>query len=198
MPRLDFWYEFASTYSYLSAMRIAALADEAGVQVRWRPFLLGPILKKQGWTTSPFREQRDKGRYMVRDIARLCAARGLDFKLPANFPQNGLNAARLALIASDEGWADAFTRAVFSAEYAQGKDIAEEKVLAACLAQAGQDPDRLLARIARQEIKDRLRAQTMEAMSLGIFGAPTFITPHGEMFWGDDRLEQALAWATTN
>ncbi|MEM8744454.1 MAG: DsbA family protein, partial [Pseudomonadota bacterium] len=75
MPHLDFWYEFGSTYSYLSAMRIGALADEAGASVRWRPFLLGPILKELGWDTSPFKSQKEKCRHMVRDMERLCAER---------------------------------------------------------------------------------------------------------------------------
>ena len=75
---LDFWLEFASTYSYPAAMRIGALAQAAGVIVRWRPFLLGPIFKQQGWDTSPFNLYPAKGRYMVRDCERQCAALGID------------------------------------------------------------------------------------------------------------------------
>ena len=102
--KLEFWYEFASTYSYLSAMRIEALATAAGVAVEWKPFLLGPIFKAQGWDTSPFNLYPAKGRYMVRDLQRLAAGRGLRFALPAPFPQNSLAAARLALVGGDEGW----------------------------------------------------------------------------------------------
>ena len=69
-PVLDFWYEFASPYSCLSALRIEELADEAGVTLRWRPFLLGPIFAAQGWNTSPFALYPSKGRYMWRDTAR--------------------------------------------------------------------------------------------------------------------------------
>jgi 2-hydroxychromene-2-carboxylate isomerase len=103
-PELEFWYEFASTYSYLSAMRIEALAAAAGVAIAWKPFLLGPIFKAQGWDTSPFNLYPAKGRYMVRDLERLATDRGLTFALPAVFPQNSLRAARLALIGGDEGW----------------------------------------------------------------------------------------------
>lgn len=195
MPKLHFWYEFASTYSYLSAMRIENLARAAGVELRWRPFLLGPFFKSQGWKSSPFREQKEKGRYMVRDMTRICAARKLPFTMPGNFPQNGLNAARIALLAEGEGWAGAFTRAVYQAEYGAGEDIAQEGTLERCLQTTGKDPKAYLARAREQATKDRLREQTEEAMSLGIFGAPTFITHGGELFWGDDRLEHALDWA---
>ncbi|MDA7946519.1 MAG: 2-hydroxychromene-2-carboxylate isomerase [Hyphomicrobiaceae bacterium] len=194
MPHLDFWYEFGSTYSYLSAMRIGALASESDVAVRWHPFLLGPILKKLGWETSPFKTQKGKCRHMVRDMERICAARGLSFAMPDTFPQNGLYAARIALIAADEGWAEPFTQAVYLAEYAEGRDIADKAVLAGCLQKVGRDEDAYFAKISEPEAKERLKTQTEQAMSLGIFGAPTFITQDSELFWGDDRLEQALAW----
>jgi 2-hydroxychromene-2-carboxylate isomerase len=196
MATLDFWYEFASTYSYLSVMRIEQEAERAGVALTWRPFLLGPIFKAQGWDTSPFNIYPAKGRYMARDVARLCAARGLPFRMPEPFPQNGLYAARLALIGAAEGWAAGFTRAVFAAEFAEGAQIAERDVLARCLVAAGQNAEKQLIRIEDQGIKNLLKAQTTQAEALGIFGAPTFVTEDGELFWGDDRLEQALEWAT--
>src|SRR5213076_743338 len=122
---LDFWFDFASTYSYLAAMRIGTLAQDAGVRVRFRPFLLGPIFGAQGWNTSPFNLYPAKGRNMVRDIERLAAERCLGFALPARFPQNSLMAARLALVGGDEGWIAPFTRAVYLAEFAHGADISD-------------------------------------------------------------------------
>ena len=88
MPEMDFWYEFASTYSYLAAMRAEPMALSAGVRLRWRPFLLGPIFAAQGWNNSPFNIYPAKGRYMWRDMERICAARGLAFRRPDPFPQN--------------------------------------------------------------------------------------------------------------
>lgn len=111
--QLDFWYDFASPYSYLSALRIADAAAHAGVAIVWRPFLLGPIFQSQGWTTSPFNLYPAKGRYMVRDISRIAAARGHAFQMPAVFPANGLAAARIAIAADDHGWTPRFSRAVF-------------------------------------------------------------------------------------
>jgi 2-hydroxychromene-2-carboxylate isomerase len=190
-PRLEFWYEFASTYSYLSAMRIEALAAAAGVAVVWKPLLLGPIFRTQGWDTSPFNIFPTKGKYMVRDVERLATARGLPFKLPSPFPQNSLYAARLALIGHVEGWGIAFTRAVFEAEFAGNANISDRRVLADVLKRLGRDPEPLIARSESAENKQRLRQQTEEAQELGIFGAPSFLAG-GELFWGDDRLEQAL------
>jgi 2-hydroxychromene-2-carboxylate isomerase len=195
MPRLEFWYEFASTYSYLSVMRISDLARQASVEVVWRPFLLGPIFKAQGWDTSPFNLYPTKGRYMIRDMQRITASRGLPFVMPPTFPANGLKAARLALIGADEGWIEPFTRAVFEAEFGRGEDIAQPAVIEKALSGLGLDAASLLARAEDPAIKQRLKDQTAEAASRGIFGAPSFITEDGELFWGDDRLEQALTWA---
>lgn len=195
MPRLEFWYEFASNYSYLSAMRISEMARVAGVEVVWRPFLLGPIFKAQGWDTSPFNLYPAKGRYMVRDMQRLAADRGLPFVVPPAFPANGLKAARLALIGADEGWIEPFTRQVFETEFGRGADISDERTIAEILTGLGLDATRLLERAEDPAIKQRLKDQTAEAASRGIFGAPSFVTEAGELFWGDDRLDQAIGWA---
>jgi len=195
MARLTFWYEFASTYSYLSVMRISDVAAAAGVEVRWQPFLLGPIFKAQGWDTSPFNIYPAKGRYMVRDIERIAAARGLKFRMPEPFPANGLKAARLASAGMDEGWVAPFSKAVFEAQFAQGKDIASEAVLVGLLETLGIDAEAALAQAGGAANKERLREATAEAQRLGIFGAPSFVTEDGELFWGDDRLDMALAHA---
>jgi 2-hydroxychromene-2-carboxylate isomerase len=191
-PRIEFWYEFASTYSYLSAMRIEAMTSEAGIGISWKPFVLGPIFNAQGWNTSPFNIYPAKGRYMVREMERLTTKRRLPFTMPSPFPQNSLYAARLALIGHDEGWGPAFTRAVYTAEFADGEDISDRRVLGRILEMLALDSQRLLTRIEQSDIKQRLRQQTEEAQELGIFGAPSFLVD-AELYWGDDRLEQAIA-----
>ncbi len=195
--KIDFWFEFASTYSYLSAMRIEALADNAGVEVRWRPFLLGPIFASQGWTTSPFNIYEAKGRYMWRDMERLCQARGLALRQPDPFPQNSLAAARAALAVEhiDASKLPAFCRAVYAAEFGDGAAITDPDLLGRLADDCGLDGASIREAAGDPRIKQALRAQTEEAQALGIFGAPSFTTPDGELFWGDDRLEQALAWA---
>jgi 2-hydroxychromene-2-carboxylate isomerase len=195
MAGIEFWYEFGSTYSYPTAMRIERLAGEAGVDVRWRPFLLGPIFKAFGWNDSPFNIFVAKGRYMWRDLERVCAAEGLPLKLPpAAFPQNGLKAARLALVGESEGWTPDFTRAVFRANYAEQKDVSADDTLAAILAGLGVDAAAAVEAANAPENKAALKQQTEEAMTRGLFGAPSFVVGD-ELFWGNDRLETALEWA---
>ena len=191
---LVFWYEFASTYSYPAAMRIARLATAASVAVEWRPFLLGPIFGQQGWRDSPFNLYPAKGRYMWRDLERLCAAENLPLRRPSVFPRNGLLAARVALIAREEGWCEDFSRAVYHANFAEDREIADAAVIGDIIRSFGRDPSPVLERAGATANKERLRAQTEEAMARGIFGAPSF-TVGDELFWGNDRLEQALQWA---
>jgi 2-hydroxychromene-2-carboxylate isomerase len=194
MTRIDFWYDFASTYSYPAAMRLENLVSGHAVELRWRPFLLGPIFASHGWRNSPFNLYPAKGRYMWRDIERVCGALDLPLKRPDPFPQNSLLAARatLALVEKDR---PAFSRAVYTAEYAQGKPIAERSVIAEVLTGLGHDANTTIERALSDPVKAKVRTETDEAQRLGIFGAPTCVIEGGEMFWGNDRLEEALCWA---
>jgi 2-hydroxychromene-2-carboxylate isomerase len=193
-PALTFWYDLASTYSWLAAERIEPLAAQAGVEVAWRPFLLGPIFAAQGWTSSPFNLFPAKGRNMWRDIDRQCARMGLPAVVrPDPFPQNSLLAARVAtaLPAVDRVH---FSRAVYRVQFTQGRPIADREVLASVLADIGAAPDALAAANAA-ETKNTLRQATDQAQRLGLYGAPSFTTGSGELFWGNDRLEEAMAWS---
>ena len=194
-PALDFWFDFASTYSYVAAMRVADVARATGVTVRWRPFLLGPIFQAQGMDNSPFNLFPVKGRYMWRDIARCCALIDVPFVKPDKFPQSSVLAARVALIGLSEDWGEEFCRAVFRAEFAERLLISDQDVIESLLARLGVNVTETIVRALSDANKAELRRQTDEAMRLEIFGAPTFVTTDGELFWGNDRLEQALQWA---
>ncbi|MCB1888681.1 MAG: 2-hydroxychromene-2-carboxylate isomerase [Rhodocyclaceae bacterium] len=193
--RLEFWLEFASTYSYLSVMRVEALAAEAGVEVAWRPFLLGPVFMSLGWNDSPFNIYPPKGRYMWRDMERLCARYGLPLTRPSAFPRNGLLAARIACRGQSEPWIGDFCRAVMAANFADNQDIGERQVVAALLDAMALPAEALIADAESDAGKAALRKQTDAAIERGIFGAPSFVVGE-ELFWGNDRLEDALAWAT--
>ena len=193
-PVVEFWFEFASTYSYLSVMRIERAAEAAGVDIEWKPFLLGPVFLALGWNDSPFNIYPPKGRYMWRDLERLAEKEGLPFLRPSRFPRNGLLAARVALVGVKEGWVAAFARAVMMANFAEDREIGEEAVIGAILGTLGLPAAEVIARAQADANKLALRCQTERAAELGLFGAPSFRVGE-ELFWGNDRLEDALAWA---
>jgi 2-hydroxychromene-2-carboxylate isomerase len=195
IPKLTFWYEFASTYSWLAAERVEALAAAAGVEILWQPFLLGPIFVAQGWITSPFNLFPARGANMWRDMERHCILMGLPpLTRPEPFPQNSLLATRIATVLP-EAARPAFSRAVYRAEFTQAKPIADRAVMEELLRDCGVDAGAMMAAAQSPENKAALRATIEQARALGIYGAPSFITTSGELFWGNDRLEQALAWA---
>ena len=194
MARLEFWFDFASTYSYPAALRVEALAQEAGVALDWRPFLLGPVFAAAGLRDSPFNANPTRGRYMWRDLERICERHGLPWQRPPHFPAHSVLAANVALVALEQPWGPDFVRAVFRANFAEGRDIASPEVLGGLLAALGQEPGAVLAQAQAPAHKGRLRAQTQEAMGRGYFGAPTFWV-EGELFFGQDRLLEALEWA---
>ncbi|PKA16580.1 2-hydroxychromene-2-carboxylate isomerase [Leptospira haakeii] len=190
-PILSFWFEFASTYSYLTTGRIKSLADKEGIQLEWKPFLLGPIFKDQGMSDSPFNLYPTKGKYMWKDLERRTAKYGLPFLKPGIFPQNGLKAARITIANLDKPWIYDFILEVFKVEFSKDQDISDVSVLSMILRSLGQDPENILSYSESEENKKKLRENTEQARSLGIFGAPSFIV-NGELFWGDDRLEDAI------
>lgn len=191
---VEFWFELASTYSYPAAMRIEAAARAAGVELHWRPFLLGPLFQQQGYGSSPFLQVPVKGRYMWRDVARVCAAHGVPFQMPSSFPRTSVLGARVACAFQDEDWVPGFIRALYRANFAADRDIGDSAVVAECLQRCGQDAAPRISAVQAPPLKDRLRAQTERAAALGLFGAPSFRVGE-ELFWGNDRLEDALAWA---
>lgn len=191
---IEFWFELASSYSYPAAMRVDDAARLAGVSVRWRPFLLGPLFANQGHGTSPFVQFPLKGRYMWRDVERVCAAQGLAFRRPSAFPRTSVLGSRIACAFQDEDWAPDFVRRLYRANFAEDRDIGAAAVVEDCLRAAGQDAAARIAAVQAPPLKDRLRQQTEYAATLGLFGAPSFRVGD-ELFWGNDRLDDALAWA---
>jgi 2-hydroxychromene-2-carboxylate isomerase len=164
------------------------------VRVVLKPFLLGPIFKAQGWETSPFVLQAAKGRYVWRDMERQCAKYGLRWRQPSVFPRNGLLAARVALQGAGTKWASDFCEQVMLANFADDRDIGGEAVIRAILGELGVDGDAIVAAAQGDACKAELRARTSAAQARGIFGAPMFFVGD-EMFWGNDRLDDALVLA---
>lgn len=191
---LEFWFDFGSNYSYLSTMRIDALAAEHGVRVVWRPFLLGPIFKAFGWESSPFVLQKEKGAYVWRDMERECAKAGLPWRQPTNFPRRALLPLRVATAGAEEPWINAFCQRIMQINFVEDRDIDDPKVVAEVLSALGLDAAAVIALAQSDANKLALRDQGLEAQRRRIFGAPMFFAGD-EMFWGNDRLDDAVAWA---
>ncbi|MFP1682952.1 2-hydroxychromene-2-carboxylate isomerase [Alloalcanivorax sp. C16-1] len=194
MAELEFWFDFASPYAYLAAETIGPAAAEAGVAVRWKPFLLGPIFQEQGWRDSPFNLFPAKGRYLWRDLQRETRRLGVPWQRPARFPFNSALATKTATWIEPEARLPAYCQALFRAGFAERRDPAAPTVVSACLRAAGLD-DGPLERALAEEGGQRLRADVNLARERGIFGAPSFVV-NGELYWGNERLTAALeqAW----
>jgi 2-hydroxychromene-2-carboxylate isomerase len=193
-PEIEFWFEFASTYSYLSVMRIETEAQLHGVRVVWKPFLLGPIFRALGMENSPFVLQKEKGAYVWEDMRRQCRKYGLRWTQPSIFPRLSVLPARVALLAAEQPWIGAFCRGAMQLNFALDQDISQPEQLAPILAELGLPARQILSEAQAESTKSHLREQTEEARGRGIFGAPFFFVGT-EMFWGNDRLDDALLFA---
>jgi 2-hydroxychromene-2-carboxylate isomerase len=195
-PEIEFWFEFGSNYSYLSVMRIEDLAAKYGVRISWQPFLLGPIFQSFGWNNSPFVLHQEKGEYMQKDMARLCRKYGLPpWRMPTQFPRIGVLPLRVMLVSNGQPWIGEFAKRVMLLNFHLDRDINSRQEIASILTDLGQATADILAQAQSDPIKNRLRQQTETARARKIFGAPTFFV-RGEMFWGNDRLDDALLFAS--
>lgn len=193
---LEFWFEFASNYSYLSVMRIEEATRNLDVDIVWRPFLLGPIFRSQGWSNSPFVLQKAKGAYVWKDMVRQCAKHGLTWVQPSVFPRASVLPSRVALMGADQPWMGDFCRAVMTRNFAKDEDIDTPESVRAILHSLNLPVEQIMADALSEANQGKLRAQTQAAIDKGVFGAPTFFVGQ-EMFWGDDRLDDALGWCAT-
>jgi 2-hydroxychromene-2-carboxylate isomerase len=191
---IEFWFEFASNYSYLSVMRIEDAARLGGVRIAWKPFLLGPIFRALGFETSPFLLQKEKSAHMWRDMVRQCRKYGLRWTKPSGFPRLSMLPARVALLGAEEPWIGAFSRRVMELNFVHDEDINKADRLIPILTELGLPAAEILEQAQTDFAKTRLREQTEEARRRGIFGAPTFFVGT-EMFWGNDRMDDALLLA---
>ena len=194
LPEIEFWFEFGSNYSYLSVMRIEDEARRHAVRIVWKPFLLGPIFRILGFENSPFVLQKEKGAYVWQDMARQCRKYGLRWTPPSTFPRLGVLPLRVALIGAEQPWIGAFCRQVMELNFVLDQDINQPDRLAGILTQLGLPAADILDRAQAEPTKALLREQTEQARARGIFGAPTFFIGT-EMFWGNDRLDDALLFA---
>lgn len=195
-PRaIEFWFEFGSNYSYLSVMRIEEAAARFGVRIQWKPFLLGPIFRTFGWDSSPFVLQKAKGDYVWKDMVRQCEKYRLAWTRPSKFPRTALLPARVALVGAEKEWMGAYCRRVMSLNFVEDREIDSHDAVADVLAQLGLPAQQIIDEAQSEVNKLRLRQQTEFAAGRGVFGAPMFFVGD-DMFWGNDRLDDALVLCT--
>jgi 2-hydroxychromene-2-carboxylate isomerase len=184
VKRVDFFFDLSSPYSYLAATQMNALADRTGAEIAWRPMVLFAVFKASG-NDMPARVQH-KARWMGNDLALWAEHVGVPWKMSSHFPLNAIKAMRLILV--DDKRAGEVALAGFRAMWAEDRDITQEAELRRIAELGGLDPARALAQIEEPAVKDKLRANTDEAIARGAFGAPTMLVGD-QLFWGNDRLQ---------
>ncbi len=189
---IQFWLSFGSTYTYFSTQRIEKLAAGRNIGIEWYPFALKRISSGSGNQSNP-----RKVNYMWRDMQRRADQHGLEYNKPDVYPVDYEQTLNASLIACQEGWASEFIRLVFRWNFVDGKQIGVGDNFKAALREIGKIPDDVIARAKTPEIAEAMEQQTDKAQSLGIFGSPSFIVGD-ELFWGDDRLEEAVNWCATH
>jgi 2-hydroxychromene-2-carboxylate isomerase len=189
---IDFWFSTGSTYTYFAVSRVPEVEKQSGVHFNWRPFSVRAIMREQN--NIPFVGKPVKTAYMWRDIERRAAMYGLPIRLPAPYPLKELDLAnRLVVLGLAEGWGIPYVQASYRRWFVEGHEPGIEPNLSASLAEAGQETKRAVERSEGDDVVELYESATDEAKKLGVFGSPTFAVGK-ELFWGDDRLDDALNW----
>lgn len=195
MQPIEFWISIGSTYSYLSIMRLAGVEARTGVSFDLRPFSVRAIMIEMD--NIPFANKPIKARYMWRDIERRADQYGIDAVVPLPYPLPEFDLAnRVAVLGRQEGWCRDYVTATYRRWFQDGQAAGSEPNLSQSLAEIGQSPERVIERANSPEIEAAYSNATDEARAHGIFGSPSFVVGN-ELFWGDDRLEEAVRWHQT-
>ena len=188
---IEFFFDCSSPWTWLAFRNVQPIARELGVEVRWKPVLVGGIFNAVNPSVYEFRERGvpAKQAYLRKDLADWSRLAGISIRFPPTvFPVNSVKAMRGCLLLEPEGRLVSFAEAVFHAYWSEDRDISQDAVLAELCTGVGVEPDRYFAGIARQDIKDRLRANTEEVIARGGFGSPTIFVGGDDMYFGNDRL----------
>lgn len=194
---IDFYFDFSSPYGYLASRRIEALAARHNRTVHWHPILLGVIFKVS--QQAPLLNYPLKGDYAKHDFARSAREHGTPYRHPTHFPVSGVAACRAWYWMSEHGdasiasKAQAFLHAVLDAYYRDDRHIGEPATIVDIAAEIGVPRDAVQQALADDTVKARVKAVMEAVIAAGIFGSPTMVVD-GEMFWGNDRLEQLDRW----
>jgi len=189
---LEFYFDYGSPYSYLADTQVEAIAKRTGAALARKPMLLGGVFKATG-NASPMTVEL-KSKWSAFDMPMWARHYGVPFNRNPFFPVNTLALMRGAAAAVIDGLFEQYHPAMYKAMWVDGRNLNDIKEVAAVLARAGIDAQKLGNRIQEQDVKDRLKSTTDEAVARGVFGAPTMFVDD-MMFFGNDRLpfvEKAL------
>ena len=195
MKEIDFWFSIGSTYTYLSVTRLAEVSQKTGASFSWKPFSVRKIMREMDNIPFPPNKQT-KVEYMWRDIERRARDYGFVANVPAPYPLQELDLAnRVAVLAMQEGWCEDYVRETYRLWFVDGHESGSDVNLTQTLSEIGQDKLRVLELACSSDVEATYLNHTENAKQAGIFGSPSFIVD-GELFWGDDRLEDAINWAS--
>ena len=190
---IDFYFEFSSPYGYIASELVDDLARRIGRELRWRPFLLGPVFKATGG--APLVEIPIKGEYSKHDFERSARYHGVAYRLPSKFPIGTVAALRAFYWVHDRDPAQArsLAKALYRAFFTQDRDISAPETVVEVGRAAGVDGDALTAALSDPAVKEAAKNEVDAALARGVFGSPFFVAD-GEAFWGVDRLPMLEAW----
>ena len=195
MKEIEFWFSIGSTYTYLSVTRLAEVTQKTGASFSWQPFSVRKIMREMDNIPFPPSKQV-KVDYMWRDIERRAQGYGFTANVPAPYPLQEFDLAnRVAVLARQEGWCEDYVRGTYRRWFVDGHEAGSDLNLSQTLSEIGQEKSRVLELTGAPDVEAAYLKQTENAQRAGIFGSPSFIVD-GELFWGDDRLEDAIAWAS--
>ncbi len=198
-PRIECFFDCSSPWTYLCFENLCALSRELGIEVRWRPFLVGGVFNSVNPSVYASRANPvpAKARYQAKNMQDWAALAGLRIRFPPSvFPVNSVKAMRGCLLLEPQDKLVEFARAAFEAYFGEDRDISQDEVLAQLCSRVGVDPDAFREGIARPEIKERLKANTDELIGRGGFGSPTIFVDGADMYFGNDSLPLVRAALT--
>ena len=194
MRKIEFWYSIGSTYTYLSTQRLAQIETENEVIFEWCPFSVRSRMIEMENVPFMAEKKRDKIDYMWRDVQRRANFYGFNAKVPAPYPLKEFDLAnKVAILGKDQGWIKEYTILTYKKWFLEHLEPGSEPNLSSTLKEIGLDSDSVIKQAQTEEIEQKYLKNTEMAKNKGIFGSPTFIVEN-EVFWGDDRCEDAIKW----
>jgi len=194
MKKIEFWFSIGSTYTYLSTQRLEKLERLNNVKFEWIPFSVRARMIEMENVPFMAEKKRHKIDYMWRDVQRRANFYGFDAKVPAPYPLKEFDLAnKLAILGEKEGWVKEYTKITYRKWFLDHQEPGSEPNLSNTFKEMDLDKENILRIAQNDEIDEKYLKNTEVAKNKGIFGSPTFVVDN-EVFWGDDRCEDAIKW----